>query len=148
MSEQAVKQEQEQKPVSHYKPGERSINDIIADLRKPIAATHLKQKKAGSSSVTYVPWYHAIKYLDYYAPGWTYEIMEISHYPTGNEGGKIAVRVRLSIPTAEGVFFREAIGNEDDDKEGYGDPFSNSESQALRRAAAKWGFGLYLYDKK
>lgn len=147
-AEQQAAQKQEVKPASQWKPGERSLNDIITDLRKPIATAHLKQKKAGGSQITYLPWYIAIKYLDAYAPGWTYEIMDIRHYPTGAEGGKIAVRVRISIPTSDGVFFREAIGNEDDDKEGYGDPFSNSESQALRRAAAKWGLALYLYDKK
>jgi hypothetical protein len=29
----------------------------------------------------------------------------------------------------------------------YGDPSSNAESIVLRRAAAKFGLGLYLYDK-
>jgi hypothetical protein len=145
MAEQAA---QEVKQVSKWKPAERSLNEILTDLRKPISAEHLKQKQAGKSQVTYLPWYTAIRYLDFYAPGWQYEITEISHYPTGNSGGKIAVKVRISIPTSDGVFYRESIGNEDDDKEGYGDPFSNSESQALRRAAAKFGLGLYLYDRK
>lgn len=154
MSEQATQPQPEQPhPVSKYAPGERALRDIIADLRKPIHATHLGQKTQGGRSITFLPWYYAVKYLDLYAPGWQYEIMDISHYPAGMDKdgvqtGKIAVRVRLSIPTADGVFFREAIGNEDDDKDGYGDPFSNSEAQALRRAAAKWGLGLYLYDKK
>lgn len=146
MSEQAAKQEV--KPVSKWKPGERSLCDILTDLRQPLDGKFLGQKKAGGNSITYLPWYHAVKLLDYYAPGWQYEITEISHFPTGNDGGKIAVKVRISIPTSDGVFYREAIGNEDDDKEGYGDPFSNSESQALRRAAAKFGLGLYLYHKK
>ena len=30
---------------------------------------------------------------------------------------------------------------------GYGDPTSNAESMALRRAAAKFGLALALYDK-
>lgn len=146
MSDQAA--QQKPSPVSKWKPGERPLVEILTDLRQPIHAAHLKQKQAGKANVTYLPWYNAIKYLDLYAPGWTYEIKEIGHFPTGGNGGKIAVKVRISIPSADGVFFREAIGNEDDDKEGYGDPFSNSESQALRRAAAKFGLGLYLYDKK
>lgn len=29
----------------------------------------------------------------------------------------------------------------------YGDPSSNAESMAFRRAAARFGLGLYLYDK-
>jgi len=30
---------------------------------------------------------------------------------------------------------------------GYGDPSSNAEAMALKRAAAKFGLGLYLYLK-
>jgi hypothetical protein len=30
---------------------------------------------------------------------------------------------------------------------GYGDPSSNAEAMALKRAAAKFGLGLYLYQK-
>jgi hypothetical protein len=64
---------------------------------------------------------------------------------------------RLTIPTAEGTLYREATGTEElkeiNPKTGeirelvYGDPSSNSESMAFRRAAAKFGLGLYLYDK-
>jgi hypothetical protein len=31
---------------------------------------------------------------------------------------------------------------------GYGDPSSNAEGMALKRAAAKFGLGLYLYHKE
>jgi hypothetical protein len=51
----------------------------------------------------------------------------------------------------EGWVYREATGTEeepDDDQQMYGDPSSNAESMALRRAAAKFGLGLYLYNKK
>jgi hypothetical protein len=30
---------------------------------------------------------------------------------------------------------------------GYGDPSSNAEAMALKRAASKFGLGLYLYQK-
>ena len=55
--------------------------------------------------------------------------------------------VRLSIPSSEGVVYREATGQEDEDLESYGNSSSNAESMALRRAAAKFGLGLSLYDQ-
>jgi hypothetical protein len=62
-------------------------------------------------------------------------------------GGKLILTVRLSVPCAEGIVYREATGQEDEDLDSYGNSSSNSESMALRRAAAKFGLGLYLYDQ-
>jgi hypothetical protein len=62
-------------------------------------------------------------------------------------GGKLILIVRLSVPCAEGVVYREATGQEDEALESYGDASSNAESMSLRRAAAKFGLGLYLYDQ-
>lgn len=142
-----------------YKVGEMTIQQIIAKLSMKIKPEHLKQKKAGNSQITFLPWYNAIKYLDYFAPGWSYEVRAVHHIPLAQPetpagekvkhvSGSVAVVVRLTIPTADGPVFREATGIEDDDKDGYGDPTSNAESMALRRAAAKFGLGLYLYEKK
>jgi hypothetical protein len=55
--------------------------------------------------------------------------------------------VRISIPCLEGIISREATGTEDEELKGYGDPSSNAEAMALKRAAAKFGLGLYLYQK-
>ena len=114
-----------------YPPGQRTIHEIIADLRRPISDKHLKQKKAGTSQVTYIPWYSAIKYLDYFAPGWSYRIANVYHI-----GANCVVVAEISIPTKDGIVTRQATGVEDDDKSGYGEPVSNAESMALRRAAA------------
>jgi mRNA interferase HigB len=46
---------------------------------------------------------------------------------------------------AKGIVWREATGYEPLNVKGYGDPTSNAESMALRRAAAKFGLCLYLY---
>lgn len=127
---------------SEFKPGARSLNEIIADLRHPINSAHLGQKKAGTSQITYLPWYNAIRYLDTFAPGWSYRVVTVTQV-----GQLCAVVAEISIPTADGVVTRQATGCEDDDKSGFGDPTSNAESMALRRAAAKFGLGLYLYDK-
>src|SRR5436190_17692684 len=52
----------------------RSINEIITDLSKPIKTRHLKQKTRGGQVLDFIPWYHAVKYLDLHAPGWSYEV--------------------------------------------------------------------------
>jgi hypothetical protein len=106
----------------------------------------LKTKQVGKGErqrdVTYVPWYNAVRYLDKYAPGWSYRIKSIT--PIGKS---VVVVAEISITAAEGIITRQATGIEDDEVSGYGDPSSNAESMALRRAAAKFGLGLYLYDK-
>lgn len=81
----------------------------------------------------------------------------------------------MSLPAAEGNIYREGIGTEllKENKEvwigekpnrqllkdefdrpitepkelAYGDPSSNAESMAFRRAAARFGLGLYFYNK-
>jgi len=120
----------------------RPLAAIIADLSKQIAPEDLESRKQGSSMLVYISWHRALKYLDRYAPGWSYEVRNIYHL-----AGRVALVVRISIPCAEGVVYREATGQEEEEKSGYGDPTSNAESMALRRAAAKFGLGLYLYDK-
>jgi len=120
----------------------RSIRDIVKDLSKPIAQKHLRKRRQGGKEITYVAWHDAVKYLDHFAPGWCYEIRSLESI-----GGKLIIIVRLSIPSIEGITYREATGQEDEDLESYGDPSSNAESMALRRAAAKFGLGLALYDQ-
>lgn len=120
----------------------RSIREIVKDLSKPVAKRHLRKRKQGGKEIYYIAWHDAIKYLDHYASGWNYEIRTINSI-----GGKLILTVRLSVPCSEGVVYREATGQEDEDLETYGNSSSNSESMALRRAASKFGLGLYLYDQ-
>ena len=120
----------------------RSIRDIIKDLSKPVAKRHLKQRKQGNIMLDYISWYDAVKYLDHYAPGWTYEIRSIQ-----TVAGKLILTTRITIPCLEGEVFREATGQEDETCDSFGDSSSNAESMSLRRASAKFGLGLYLYEK-
>ena len=120
----------------------RSIRDIVKDLSKPPAQKHLRKRRQGGKEITYLAWHDAVKYLDHYAPGWCYEVRRIDSI-----AGKVILTVRISIPSLEGIVYREATGQEDETLESYGDSTSNSESMALRRAAAKFGLGLALYDQ-
>ena len=119
----------------------RSIRDIIKDLSKPIAQKHLKQRKQGTTTLTYIAWYDAVKYLDHFAPGWSYEIVSV-----WNDERYCIVKVKITIPCLEGFVSREATGVEELTSKGYGDYVSNSCSMALRRAAALYGLGLQLYS--
>ncbi len=120
----------------------RSIREIVKDLSKPVAKRHLRSRKQGGKEIQYIAWHDAIKYFDHYAPGWNYEIRSLN-----SVGGKLILIVRLSVLCAEGIVYREATGQEDETLESYGDSSSNAESMALRRASAKFGLGLYLYDQ-
>ncbi len=120
----------------------RSIREIVKDLSKPIAQKHLRKRRQGGKEILYLAWHDAVKYLDHFAPGWCYEIRAIDSI-----AGKLILTVRISIPCAEGTVYREATGQEDEDLESYGNSSSNAESMALRRAAAKFGLGLILYDQ-
>jgi hypothetical protein len=120
----------------------RSIKDIIADLSKPVNPQRLKQRQQGGREITYIPWYQAVRYLDNYAPGWRCEVRSVTQI-----GENLVMTVRITIPCSEGEVYREASALEPLKGSGYGDAATNAESAALRRAAAKFGLCLGLYDK-
>ena len=134
--------EKNEQSMNETAGGLRSIRDIVKDLSKPVAQKHLRKRRQGGKEITYLAWHDAVKYLDHYAPGWCYEVRRIDSI-----AGKLILTVRLSIICAEGVVYREATGQEDETLETYGDSSSNAESMALRRAGAKFGLGLGLYDQ-
>ncbi len=142
ITELAAHDAESQPTVKQPKPYARPQAEILADLSKPIAPQHLRYKVKGGQTLPFINWHTACDYLDYFAPGWCYEIRRIDHV-----AGKVVVTARITIPTAEGLIWREATGNEDDDVETWGDPTSNAESMALRRAAAKFGLARYLYKQ-
>ena len=121
----------------------RLIRAIIEDLSRPVNPQRLKQRQQGGKTLTYCPWYQCVRILDHYAPGWKYEIRSV-----GQIGDNLVMTVRIVIPCAEGDVWREASALEViEDPKRYGDAVTNAESAALRRAAAKFGLCLNLYDK-
>ena len=128
--------------TEHTTQQRRSLSEIEEILSRPLPASLLKTKKLGGRQITYLSWYNAVKILSKYCPHWTWEItkFEIS-------ADRVFLVGRLTIPTSEGNVYREATGTERLDCSNYGDPSSNAESMAFRRASAKFGLGLYLYDK-
>lgn len=120
----------------------RPLTEILTDLGKPVPKRFLAQRKQGGTLLTYVPWYDVNRLLDHYAPGWEGEVTKIV-----TTSDRVFVTYKLTIHAAEGSFSREATGTELLNCSSYGDPTSNSESMAFRRAAARFGLGLGLYQK-
>ena len=140
-----------------YKQPRRPITEIIADLSKPIPNKYLAQRKQGGTNLTYLPWFRCVTLLDRCSGGhWDYAITNIH-----TTSDRLILTARITIHAAEGAFSREATGTETLKEEyfdkttqskqirewAYGDVSSKSESMALRRAAAKLGLGLYLYER-
>jgi hypothetical protein len=128
-------------------PGEWTLAEIVAALSREIPPQLLGTKTLKGKKISFIPWYGAIAILNKYAPGWQWEIRSMHTTPQ-----QLFLCGRLTIPTANGLISREATGCEDLLKEdgtaiAYGDPSSNAESMAFRRACAKFGLGLYLYNK-
>ena len=124
----------------------RSIAEIIKDLSKPIPDRLINTKTIKGQAIRFITWQTAVRFLDHYAPGWSGEVRTVTEI-----GGRVIVVYRISIPCLESYVYREATGQEsdwDEDEEvKYGDPSSNAEAMAFKRAAAKFGLGLHLYDK-
>ena len=139
------------KSVELHKPGSRSLNDIVIDLSKELPRSMLETRDQGGSKITFIPWHQATRQLDRYAPGWTCEVVRENVFTAKKKNVEvqyIALTVRLSIPTLEGVVHREQTGFEELVLGTFGDPHSNAMSMAFRRAAAMFGLARYLYSKE
>jgi hypothetical protein len=138
------------------KTGDWELARIIKALSRRLPDELISQREQGGKTLAYIPWHVVIQILDKYAPGWGWEVrtMQLS-------GDRLFLVGRLTIPAQDGSHWREATGTEGLKEEyfdktdrvkkmreiAYGDPSSNAESMALRRAAAKFGLGLYLYNR-
>jgi len=120
----------------------RPLADIISDLSKPVPERLLRHRvltKEGKT-LTYIPWYHVARLMDLYAPGWEGSVKQIQQI-----NGLVVVTYAVTIHAEEGCFTREATGQEDLDKN-FADAVCSAEQQAFKRACARFGLGLDLYD--
>lgn len=129
-------------------PGPRPLADILADLRRPIHPNYLKTKRKGGADITFIEWHTAIRILERYALGF--------HYRTRTnlslDGQHVTCDAEIGIVSSDyGVTWRGSTGSDEEGEDGaknYGDATDRAESQALRRAASKFGLGLPLYYDK
>ena len=124
-----------------HKGFRRPILDILTDLSKPVPARFISTRRQGGTEIKYISWVNICKLLEYFCPGYEWEI-DI-HYG----GDRIYVVGKLTIWAEEGAFSRSATGNELSSLDKFGDPSSNAEAMAIRRAACKFGLGRQLWQK-
>jgi hypothetical protein len=120
----------------------RTIDRIVTDLSRPVAARHVRTRQQGGATIQFIEWHTAAQYLDLYAPGWCWVIESVQQIET-----MVVVHGSLTVPTATGPVERHATGVEDMNSKGYGDPVSNASAMAFKRAAAFFGLGRALYQK-
>lgn len=131
------------------KPGDWTISQIEAALSRPLPKDLLgslekKNKKTGAVSyLPYIPWHVANRIMSKYAPGWEGRVTDIRQI-----GDELILTYSITIPTADGNVTRQATGAESVECGPYGETAANAESQAFRRACARFGLGLYLYGSK
>ena len=147
MTIEITKQQQQQFKTKGFR---RPILEILEDLAQPIPKRFIKKKpvfkrKNGklvkSGEVDYVPWTTYIRLLEYFCPGFEWEV-RVQYL-----GDRTVVEGRLTIHASECSISRESTGQEYNDVDGYGDPISNAEASALRRCCSKFQLGLELWNK-
>jgi len=129
----------------------RPLEEILEDFQKPIKPRHLETKRRGGSELTYCPWHRVARYVEHYTNGHWSKDVEVT-----TTDRRIFVTVTVTIEADDAVVSRSATGTEllyeVDSETGemkeipYGDPSSNAESMAFRRACANFGLGLDLYE--
>lgn len=124
------------------------IHDILKRLREEIPAQYVKfLSKGGNNKITYISWYDTARILDERLGNdglWHWAIDKVS-----NSADRIYIVGTLTIESFEDnkkVCF-SATGTEELNMKGYGDPSSNAEAMAFKRASAKSGLGRQFYYK-
>lgn len=123
----------------------RPLSHILYDLSKPIPTRLLEKKPASNQSnemLTFCPWHQMLRLMDHYTNGY-FKKEIIDRVITKSH---LMMTVRVYIEHQDGTVFREATGLESLNTKAYGDPQSNAESMAFRRACANFGLGLHLYQ--
>lgn len=125
----------------------RPLADILNDFLRPIPKEYLRKKPVYSrgkktGEVDYAHWSSYVKLLLQYCPGYSWQIR------TQYLSDRVVVEGQLTINAAEGSFIYEATGVEFLENNNFGDAVYDAESSAMRRACAKSGLGLYLWQKE
>ncbi len=92
-------------------------------------------------SADYLPWHTVAKHLTHRCPGWTWVVRSVQEL-----GGSLVVHGSLVVPTSENSLRFDAVASEPLKGGSQAPPAEVAESAALRRAAAKAGLALSLYE--
>jgi len=119
---------------------QRTNAETLEELNLPIDPRHFKTRKQGNTTLTYVPWATLARHLHFRAPGWCFEIQNVSEI-----GGSVVVTGRLTIPTTDGLLHYSALSSEPLESASKAPAAEVAASSCLRRAAALAGLGLELW---
>jgi hypothetical protein len=125
-------------PVAKFT--QRTTAETLEELNRPIDPRHFKTRKQGNTILTYVPWATLARHLHHRAPGWNWEIQNVSEI-----GGSVVVTGRLTIPTTDGLLHYSAVASEPLESKSQAPAAEVAASSCLRRAAALAGLGLSLW---
>jgi hypothetical protein len=114
--------------------------DLEAALAEPFADELHKTLTKGGTAITFVSVWDYVRRLNDLVgdSGWQNQVT------LHDAGGRLIATVSLTIL---GIT-KTNVGDEAEEKEGYGTAATNAWAQGLKRAASMFGLGLYLYDKK
>lgn len=119
---------------------QKSTEETLAELNRPIDPRHFRTRKQGTITLTYVPWAILAKHLHRRSPGWCFEIQAVQQI-----GDSVVVTGRLSIPTTDGLLHYSAVASEPFESKSQAPAAEVAASSCLRRAAALAGLGLELW---
>jgi hypothetical protein len=122
---------------------QRNTTETLSELHRPIDPRHFKTRKQGNTTLTYVPWATLAKHLHHRAPGWCFEIQNVSEI-----GGSVVVTGRLTIPTTDGLLHYSAVASEPLESASKAPPAEVASSGCLRRACGLAGLGLDLWCER
>lgn len=119
------------------------IKTIVSRLKEPITQAFMRHKIIQGHKIIFVSWYDTCRLLDDRAGTWSWCIDNIVLSDT-----RIIISGTLTIYGDDRELSMSATGTEVLNCSNYGDPSSNAEAMAFKRAAAKFGLARYFYDKK
>jgi hypothetical protein len=119
---------------------QRTTEETLTELNRPIDPRHFKTRKQGSATLTYVPWATLARHLHHRAAGWCWEVQTVQEV-----GAAVVVTGRLSIPTTDGLLHYSAVASEPLESKSLAPAAEVAASSCLRRAAALAGLGLELW---
>lgn len=126
------------------------LSEILEALRSPINPRWIRTKpiyknKKPVGSVEFISWYDLCDLLDDICglDGWEWLVCDCKVV-----GDRLTLTGSLTINGEDKSLTRQATGSELISCSGYGDPSSNAEAMAFRRACAKFGLARDMWRKE
>lgn len=121
-----------------------TIAEMIESLREAVATNLISSKRVGGNTISYISWFDYCELLDTRLGlgNWYWEIIN-----TTTTDNRLFLTGRLTVIGDDRSLSQDATGTEVLNCSSYGDPSSNAEAMALRRACAKFGLARDLWQK-